>query len=97
MNTNATAIINYLKAKKALAEAKAAEAAAKAALLALMDGQTKANWEADGHEYTIAATYGKTRRDLNADLIREVLGVEVTEGCYKTSKSWDEVRVTIEL
>lgn len=96
MNTDA--IISYLKAKKAAEDAAKALAAAKAALLALMDGQVKGSWRAeDGHEYSVCATYGKTRRDLNADLIREVLGVEVTESCYRISKPWDEVRVAVVL
>lgn len=89
------AISSFLKAKAAMDEAKRALDEAKATLLATLDGDDKAKWVTDEHEYALSATYGKTRSSLNADLIEKVLGVKVTEACYVKSAPWDEVRVKV--
>ena len=90
------AVKAYLEAKAAERKAKEAAELARKELLAVMDGDKDMDWSSDdGRKYRIVATYNKTSRSLNADLIKSILGVEVTEDCYKVSKSWDEIRITI--
>ena len=91
-----TAIRAYLDAKNAEKAAKAEAEKRKVELLSVLDGDKEANWNTDdGRKYHIVATYGKCISNLNADLIRQVLGVEVTPECYKPSRAWDEIKITI--
>lgn len=90
------AIRAYIAAAAQMKAAKAEADKRRDELLAVMDGDTSVDWNTDdGRKYHLAATYGKSSKNLNADLIKAVLGVDVTDACYKVSKSWNEIRVTI--
>ena len=91
-----TAIRAYLDAKNAEKEAKAEAKRRSEELLDILDGDKEMDWTSDdGREYRLVATYGKTSRTLNADLIEKVLGVKITDECYAKSREWNELRVTI--
>ena len=91
-----TAIRAYIDAKNAEKAAKAEAEKRKAELLSVLDGDKEAEWDTDdGRKYRIVATYGKYISNLNADLIHRVLGVDVTPECYKPSRAWDEIKITI--
>lgn len=94
---NVTKLIReYIAAKTAEQAAKAAKAAAATELIKAMNGDANQVWATDdGSIYQLAVVYGKTSKSLNKDLIENVLGVKVTDGCYKVSTPWDELRVTI--
>lgn len=94
---NVTNLIRkYIEAKRAEAEAKAAKTAAANELIALMNGESSELWKAnDGAAYQLSIVYGKTSRTLNKDLVESVLGVQVTDACFKVSAPWNELRVTI--
>ena len=94
---NVTSLIRkYIEAKRAEAEAKAAKTAAANELIALMNGESKETWTAnDGAIYQLAVVYGKTSRSLNKDLVESVLGVQVTDACFKVSAPRNELRVTM--
>ena len=90
------AVRKYLAAKKAEADAKKSAEAARAEILNVLGGDTSADWtDADGGCYHITAVYGKCSKTLNADLIKSVLGVQVTAECYKASRFWGEIRITL--
>lgn len=94
---NVTNLIHkYIEAKRAEAEAKAAKTEAANALIALMNGESKELWQTnDGAMYQLSVICGKTSRSLNKELVESVLGVQVTDACFKVSNPWDELRVTI--
>ena len=94
---NVTNLIHkYIEAKRAEAEAKAAKAEAANELIALMNGESKELWQTnDGAMYQLSVIYGKTSRSLNKELVESVLGVQVTDACFKVSNPWNELRVTI--
>jgi len=94
---NVTNLIRkYIEAKHAEAEAKAAKTAAANELIELMDGEKSEIWKAnDGSAYQLTVIYGKTSRSLSKDLVESVLGVTVTDACFKTSNPWNELRITM--
>lgn len=91
-----TAIRAYLDAKNTEKAAKAEAEKRKAELLTILEGDKEVNWDSDdGRKYRIVATYNKSIANLNAELIKSVLGVDVTPECYKKSRPWDEIKITI--
>lgn len=90
------AIRAYLDAKRAEEQAHAAKVEATAKILTALAGEKSTTWTTDDNSvYQLTATYGKTKKNLSADLIASVLGVQVTPACYSQSKPWDELRVII--
>ena len=90
------AIRQYLAAKRQEEEAKAAKKEAVATILETLDGDDKILWTTDDKSaYQVTAIYGKTSKTLNKDLVEQVLGVKVTDECFKVSNPWDEIRITI--
>ena len=94
---NVTKLIrSFLAAKRAEEEAKAAKKAASDELIKLMQGNEKELWKTDdGAAYQLTVIYGKTSKNLNKDLVEKLLGVTVTDKCYKISNPWNELRITI--
>lgn len=91
-----TAIRAYLQAKAAERAAKSEADKRRTELLEVLDGDATLDWNADdGRKYRIAATYNKTQKTLNAELVKQILGVEVTPECYKASHPWSEIRITV--
>ena len=91
-----TASRAYVAASKTEAQAKAAKKEAAAVILEMLNGEKSLLWTAnDNSSYQVTAIYGKTSKNLNADLIASVLGVVVTPECYKESKPWDEIRISV--
>ena len=91
-----SAIRAYINASKAEAQAKAAKKAASETILSMLEGEKSVLWTAnDNSSYQLTATYGKTSKSLNADLIASVFGIAVTPQCYKESKPWNELRIAI--
>lgn len=90
------AIHAYLDASKAEARAKEAKKQAASDILGMLDGEKSVLWTTDNKSaYLLTATYGKTNKQLNADLIRAALGISVTPACYKESAPWNEIRITV--
>lgn len=89
------AIKSLLSAKQAEKAAKEAVKSAEAVLLSALNGDDECIWKTDEHTYRLSATYGKTRRTLSAELVEEILGVKVTEKCYKKTAPWNELRVNV--
>ena len=94
---NVTRLIrSFLAAKRAEEEAKAAKKAISNELIKLMKGNDKELWKTDdGAAYQLTVIYGKTSKNLNKDLVEKLLGVTVTDNCYKVSIPWDELRITV--
>ena len=89
------AIRSYLAAAKAEAQARDAKKQASAEILEILDGEKSVLWNAEKSSYLLTATYGKTNKSLNADLIKATFGVDVTPECYKVSAPWNEIRITV--
>lgn len=90
------AIHSYLAAAKMEAQAREAKKQASADILGMLNGEKSVLWTTDNKSaYLLTATYGKTNKQLNADLIQAVLGVAVTPACYKESAPWNEIRITV--
>lgn len=89
------AIKAFLSAKAAADAAKRVKDEAQAVLMSMLDGDAKAEWNSEGTEYALTATYGKTRSTLDKGLVEKVLGVVVKPECYKISAPWDELRIKV--